>query len=79
MIALDNCPGFSSDELLLCLAALLGERVLEVARHAIGHPWTAAKLLSHLVENMKSLPYPDALPGDPVYTLELEIYSWNKS
>ena len=37
MILLDNCPGFSSDELLLCLATLLlGERVLEVKQHAIG-------------------------------------------
>ena len=62
MIALDNCPGFSSDELLLCLTLLLGERVLQVDRHAIGHPWTAAKLLSHLVQNIKSLPHPDALP-----------------
>ena len=63
MIVLDNCPGFSSDELLLCLTLLLGERVLQVDRHAIGHPWTAAKLLSHFVENMKSMLYPDALPA----------------
>ena len=63
MIVLDNCPGFSSDELLLCLAVLLGERVLQVGWHAIGHPWTAAaKLLSHLVQNIKSLPHPGALP-----------------
>ena len=52
MIALDNCPGFSSDELLLCLTLLLGERVLQVDRHAIGHPWTAAKLLSHFGKNI---------------------------
>lgn len=69
MIVLDNCPGFSSDELLLCLAVLLGERVLQVGRHAIGHPWTAAKLLSHLEENMKS---PMHCIKCPIYTLEEE-------
>ena len=29
MIVLDNCPGFSPDELLLCLALVPGERVVE--------------------------------------------------
>ena len=64
MIALDNCPGFSSDELLLCLTLLLGERVLQVDRHAIGHPWTAAKLLSHFGKNMKSLTKPPSVASD---------------